>query len=156
MASSDKSFRQKCLEYKKQKCAVCGDSDEIEVHHIDGDRSNNSISNLEPLCASCHADVHNGGIEGYDYAEKLQTPNKELMTSVSTRLNNSTIEYLKDVAEEENKTRSRVIREHIEFTKERKTGELADVERLKIERDNLQQRLDRSQELVDSLIGSRE
>lgn len=38
------------------KCNICGISNpkRLEIHHVDGDRSNNHISNLEPLCVSCH------------------------------------------------------------------------------------------------------
>ncbi len=42
------------------KCRSCGISDKrvLIVHHIDGDRKNNNISNLEWLCCNCHAIVH--------------------------------------------------------------------------------------------------
>ena len=39
------------------KCAVCGwdeDEDVLDVHHIDEDRSNNSVDNLIILCPNCH------------------------------------------------------------------------------------------------------
>jgi predicted HNH restriction endonuclease len=32
----------------------------LVVHHIDEDRSNNTIDNLIVLCANCHAEVHEG------------------------------------------------------------------------------------------------
>ena len=46
---------------KGHKCEQCGletwlDKDiPLEVHHIDGDRLNNELSNLQLLCPNCHA-----------------------------------------------------------------------------------------------------
>ena len=48
---------------KPKQCERCKyDTHEaaIVVHHIDRDRSNNDISNLEVLCANCHAIEHWG------------------------------------------------------------------------------------------------
>lgn len=45
-------------------CLVCGRSAsdvEIEVHHRDGDRSNDDLDNLVALCILCHRKVHHGG-----------------------------------------------------------------------------------------------
>ncbi|MGH8605578.1 MAG: HNH endonuclease, partial [Gammaproteobacteria bacterium] len=33
-------------------------AEECEVHHFDGDHGNNSVENLAPACAFCHAAVH--------------------------------------------------------------------------------------------------
>ena len=32
----------------------------LDVHHVDGDRSNNDVSNLVVLCVWCHAKVTRG------------------------------------------------------------------------------------------------
>jgi hypothetical protein len=42
-----KSIEKICKDCKKTNCR-------IEIHHIDGNRSNNEMNNLEPLCSSCH------------------------------------------------------------------------------------------------------
>lgn len=40
-------------------CAICGTANP-QVHHIDGDHSNNDALNLLPLCPNCHlSDQHN-------------------------------------------------------------------------------------------------
>ena len=43
---------------KKDKCEFCGfvaiHSVQLDVDHMDGDRTNNSPSNLQTLCANCH------------------------------------------------------------------------------------------------------
>ena len=44
-----------------QKCECCGITEwlgnpiKLEVHHLDGDRLNNELTNLELLCPNCHA-----------------------------------------------------------------------------------------------------
>lgn len=45
----------------KKVCNRCGFDNELAicVHHIDRNRSNNKIENLEVLCANCHAIEHN-------------------------------------------------------------------------------------------------
>lgn len=45
-------------EYKKDKCEHCGfipvHISQLDVDHIDGNRSNNDPANLQTLCANCH------------------------------------------------------------------------------------------------------
>ena len=41
-------------------CCICGykkHREALEVHHIDGDRSNNEVSNLRILCPTCHKEI---------------------------------------------------------------------------------------------------
>lgn len=45
--------------YKKSACERCNSVKYLIVHHIDRNRYNNVISNLETLCRSCHAKEHN-------------------------------------------------------------------------------------------------
>jgi RNA polymerase subunit RPABC4/transcription elongation factor Spt4 len=46
---------------KENKCDVCGAADwrgiplAIELHHVDGNRSNHVISNLQMICPNCHS-----------------------------------------------------------------------------------------------------
>lgn len=39
-------------------CSRCGESGRANIHHKDRDLSNNTIDNLEILCAACHAHEH--------------------------------------------------------------------------------------------------
>ena len=47
--------------YKEYKCEMCGQTTwlnnpiPLEVHHIDGNRHNNTIENFQLLCSNCHA-----------------------------------------------------------------------------------------------------
>ena len=38
----------------EEKCVYCGCTEKIEVHHVDGNRRNNDISNLVYVCRRCH------------------------------------------------------------------------------------------------------
>ena len=46
---------------KENKCEICGISEwngkpiQMELHHIDGDRTNHKLSNLMMLCPNCHS-----------------------------------------------------------------------------------------------------
>ncbi len=46
---------------KEHRCELCGASEwmgeliPLELHHRDGDRTNNALSNIELLCPNCHA-----------------------------------------------------------------------------------------------------
>jgi len=36
------------------KCDECGSTQNVEMHHVDGNPNNNLITNKQPLCKSCH------------------------------------------------------------------------------------------------------
>ena len=58
-----KHYRKKAFSAKSQSCERCGYNSHpaaIIVHHIDRDRMNDDILNLEVLCANCHAIEHWG------------------------------------------------------------------------------------------------
>jgi len=49
------------IKLRSHKCEICKNSKwldnliPLEVHHIDGDRTNNELKNLQLLCCNCHA-----------------------------------------------------------------------------------------------------
>ncbi len=49
-------YRKLALEHYDHLCAHCGFGipDVLEVAHLDGNRSNNELSNLVVLCPNCH------------------------------------------------------------------------------------------------------
>lgn len=52
------SYRERALRVYGKVCNFCGYMDKcamLDVHHIDGNRENNNIGNLEVLCVWCHA-----------------------------------------------------------------------------------------------------
>lgn len=60
------NYRNRCFEHHEPKCAICGESRIVEVHHIDHNRENDSPINLIPLCPNCHRLYHNK-----DYRESI-------------------------------------------------------------------------------------
>jgi hypothetical protein len=53
-------------------CPYCGSNDvaNFQVHHLDGDRSNNDEGNLIHLCPNCHSKITNGDISTKDVYKK--------------------------------------------------------------------------------------
>lgn len=47
------------LEGKDKKCEICGSEINVDVHHKDGDYTNNVPENIQLLCRSCHLKEHN-------------------------------------------------------------------------------------------------
>ena len=51
-------YKKPYTRYKKSTCEVCGfipvHRVQLDVDHINGDRSDNKESNLQTLCANCH------------------------------------------------------------------------------------------------------
>ena len=51
--------------YKEYKCEQCGIDQwlgnpiSLQLHHIDGDRTNNHLNNLQILCPNCHTQTDN-------------------------------------------------------------------------------------------------
>lgn len=64
---STNKLRKKIVEdgIKKNECEICGVSEwlgkkiSLELHHIDGNRFNNELSNLQILCPNCHSQTEN-------------------------------------------------------------------------------------------------
>ena len=51
-----KLTKQITLKKQKNRCASCGKKSKLwDYDHIDGDRTNNEISNCQALCPNCHA-----------------------------------------------------------------------------------------------------
>jgi len=56
-----KHFRKHLLKERDFKCESCNRKTwnkkqiPLEIHHVDGDRTNNKLDNLKVLCCNCHA-----------------------------------------------------------------------------------------------------
>jgi HNH endonuclease. len=53
-------YRRIAFEAYGKKCNRCGTDEKLLVHHIDENRRNSAITNLEVLCHSCHMRLHHG------------------------------------------------------------------------------------------------
>lgn len=52
------STKDKVLKIQKNRCAICGKKSKLwDFDHLDGDRTNNDISNCRALCPICHAKI---------------------------------------------------------------------------------------------------
>lgn len=62
MSNNNKSNLKRILKSgRAEKCEICGINSwngnpiKLQVHHIDGNRENNSLDNLQLLCPNCHS-----------------------------------------------------------------------------------------------------
>ncbi len=68
--------------YKKAMCERCtwthwmGKPLVLELHHVDGNHSNNELSNLQILCPNCHAQETKWGVAGMVDNSVLETEAK--------------------------------------------------------------------------------
>jgi len=51
------TYRKRALDEYAEVCVSCRSKENIEIHHINGDREKATIENLIPLCGDCHNDV---------------------------------------------------------------------------------------------------
>jgi 5-methylcytosine-specific restriction endonuclease McrA len=52
---------------RDNQCLHCGSVENLSVDHIDGNRSNNILQNLQTLCFPCHG--HKDGIRGWKWID---------------------------------------------------------------------------------------
>lgn len=52
------AYKNRALRVHGNICVVCGESRVVDIHHIDGNRDNNEIGNLVPLCPTHHRYAH--------------------------------------------------------------------------------------------------
>ena len=67
--NNSKILKPKLIKMRGHKCEICLNSSwlnkpiNLEVHHIDGDNTNNELKNLQLLCPNCHSYTDNYGIK---------------------------------------------------------------------------------------------
>lgn len=66
-----KSKIRRQLTTERKKCMWCRKAPTYEIHHIDGNRSNNSSRNLIGLCANCHRRATYGEITKEQLRKRL-------------------------------------------------------------------------------------
>lgn len=73
------------LGYKPNHCEICGYTENLELHHINGDPTDNRLENLQILCPNCHAKTENfrskntSKITKDNLSTREHTPAKELI-----------------------------------------------------------------------------
>ena len=73
-------------------CVVCGKADNLHIHHIDGDRRNNKLSNMVTICATCHQANHFKG-----KVKRLPDDLNEFLDSLKRLYNLETDQQLADL-----------------------------------------------------------
>lgn len=68
------------LGIKEEKCEVCGYTDNLELHHINGDNCDNRIENLQILCPNCHAKTDTFRGLNIKYKKKHLTPDDYIIS----------------------------------------------------------------------------
>lgn len=48
-------------QFRGSSCYICGKKELLEVHHLDWDHFNDTLTNLVTLCRRCHIAVHKVG-----------------------------------------------------------------------------------------------
>jgi len=52
------THRKRCLEQTDPVCLCCEADSSLDIHHVDGNPTNDELDNLVVLCKSCHRKVH--------------------------------------------------------------------------------------------------
>src|SRR5258708_991761 len=75
-----RQFREGHEKHRKESCELCGISKsrrKLDVHHKDKNNENDDPSNLETLCSSCHARIHQiGRLTSEETRKKLSKASK--------------------------------------------------------------------------------
>lgn len=77
-------YRTKAFRHKDNECEDCGESQKfmLIVHHINGDRTNNSLDNLEILCRNCHTKRHLKLEKGHLVYDSKCLTNRDLLNTI--------------------------------------------------------------------------
>lgn len=104
-----KAFKDKLIKIRGHKCERCNLEKwldlpiSLELHHIDGDKSNNTKENLELLCPNCHSYTDNYGsknkkhpnIPDIDFIQALQNSTTIREALLSLGLSDAGANYTK-------------------------------------------------------------
>jgi len=63
------------LKESNYSCALCGSKNEVEIHHINVNRTDHRSKNLIALCGFCHRRFHSKDIP-FKYVVLLKTKNR--------------------------------------------------------------------------------
>jgi hypothetical protein len=65
----------------------------LSIHHIDGNKKNNNVGNIIPICSFCHFAIHHSNNKGRSYKERFGEEKAERVSQIM-RKNNA--HYWKD------------------------------------------------------------
>ena len=86
---------------KENKCEICGCTESLELHHINGNHQDNRLENLQILCANCHRKTNNfrgKGIRAHKAASEWFISDEEVEQRHQMKLEKRRVpEYLRKV-----------------------------------------------------------
>jgi hypothetical protein len=81
---------------KEAKCEICGYTENLELHHINGDHYDNRLENLQILCPNCHAKTDNYRGRGSNKNSTPESLSKRLAKSHYCICKNCNNEFYSD------------------------------------------------------------
>lgn len=111
-------YRTKAIRVKGEECELTGATENIVVHHIDGDRSNDELDNLLVVAEKVHNNIHSDSDEFQEWTDKLphhlvSNNSRHPKTSITVRVQDGTLAALNAESERQNYSRSRLMRDYI-------------------------------------------
>lgn len=111
-------IREGLKENKCEKCNISGEEVSLELHHINGDPTDNRLENLQILCPNCHSKTHNFRVKNSIIGRRIQDPKTLYLTDeeieqrriqkLAKKCNKTVEQYLEDKANK--KTISSIIK----------------------------------------------
>lgn len=80
----------------EEKCYHCDETNDVIIHHKDKNRYNNDVSNLRPVCRSCHMKYEHPDI--IEYAQKARL--EKLKEKKKQRLREKFFSLIKEIEKE--------------------------------------------------------
>ena len=66
------TFKRILIYFIGEFCFICNEKTKVDIHHLDNDSKNNSLSNMSFICQNCHSLIHktktNKEIDLIDYS----------------------------------------------------------------------------------------
>jgi len=112
-------YREKCLNRKGEFCMLCGRTEKIQVHHVDGDRANDDIVNLIAVCSDCHNNIHGdnlryemwrAALRDFSTAERSRRHSGRMKKKVTIKLDPTRLQKIDSYAERKSISRTSVFR----------------------------------------------
>lgn len=79
----NRKLRERVKERDDWMCVTCGATDNLTIHHKDGNHKNNELTNLVTLCKECHEKIHTRKKKTKRDRTRLKQDLKELIFNIT-------------------------------------------------------------------------